>query len=341
MCILRCGRNQISSRSHIPAFAGWEEQSRKPNGILWALQYIKGRKTLGRMAAFMSWYRMERGWKDSEFFQKEPYSERDAWEWMIEEAAFKEKTVSVLGRPVRLKRGEFCHSVRFMASKFQWSIGRVQRFLKRAQKWNMLIMSTDTGQILISISNYSKYQDGKQSSDTSTNTPIDTPSGTQADTNNKNGKEGKKVKNKKPAARPENVSREIWDDFTSQRKTIFTETALKGIEREVAKAGITLEEGLRKAIERGWQSFEAHWVKDKGKPNERNSKYTADDALADVLGQIRADSTHNPPVFCDTEHVRQITGAAKNPDAGNDRGFTALPIVSNQQSVSGVAEKER
>lgn len=148
----------------------------------------------------MSWYRMERGWKDHEFFQKEPYSERDAWQWMIEEAAFKEKTIAVMGVPVRLKRGQFCHSVRFMAEKFQWSVGRVQRFIKRLQKWMMIITSTDTGQILISISNYSKYQDGRHTSDTSTDTPIDTPPDTQAGTNNKKDKEGKEIEGEKESA---------------------------------------------------------------------------------------------------------------------------------------------
>ncbi|TFL14199.1 DUF1376 domain-containing protein [Pusillimonas caeni] len=40
----------------------------------------------------------------------------------------------------------------------------------------------------------------------------------------------------------------------------LTPLALKGIQREAGKAGVTLEDALRKCVERGWQGFEAGWV---------------------------------------------------------------------------------
>lgn len=229
---------------------------------------------------------MKRGWKDSPFFQDEPYSERDAWEWMIEEAAFKEKTIAVLGNPVALKRGQFCHSIRFMAEKFQWSIGKVQRFVKRLQKWSMIHASTDTGQVLISISNYSKYQEGKYSGDTSTDTQLGTTPDTPTGTNNKKDKEGKKVKNKRAAQaplKPEDVSHAVWEDFKNQRKTKITNTALDGIRKQAEKAGWTFEDALREAVTRGWQSFKAEWVNNERKDNGK-SKGNADDELRNYLG---------------------------------------------------------
>ena len=49
-----------------------------------------------------------------------------------------------------------------------------------------------------------------------------------------------------------------------RKRAKLTELALAGIQREAAKAGWTLEAALRKAVERGWQSFEADWLKGGG-----------------------------------------------------------------------------
>jgi hypothetical protein len=62
------------------------------------------------------------------------------------------------------------------------------------------------------------------------------------------------------AAKPEAVTDPVWRDFTGQRKTPVTETALDGICEEAAKAGWTLNRALAEAATRGWQSFKAEWV---------------------------------------------------------------------------------
>lgn len=62
--------------------------------------------------------------------------------------------------------------------------------------------------------------------------------------------------------KPESVSEQVWNDFTAlrtKRRAPITETALKGIQREAEKAGITLEEALSTCCERGWQGFKAEW----------------------------------------------------------------------------------
>lgn len=64
--------------------------------------------------------------------------------------------------------------------------------------------------------------------------------------------------------KPESVSEQIWNDFTAlrtKRRAPITETALKGIQREAEKAGITLEAALSTCCERGWQGFKAEWYR--------------------------------------------------------------------------------
>lgn len=64
--------------------------------------------------------------------------------------------------------------------------------------------------------------------------------------------------------KPESVSEQVWNDFTAlrtKRRAPITETALKGIQREAEKAGISLEAALSTCCERGWQGFKAEWYR--------------------------------------------------------------------------------
>lgn len=74
---------------------------------------------------------------------------------------------------------------------------------------------------------------------------------------------------KPEADKPDGVSDQIWKDFRDLRKrkrAPLTATALAGIEAEAKKAGWTMDAALAKCIARGWQGFEADWVKDQPKP---------------------------------------------------------------------------
>jgi uncharacterized protein YdaU (DUF1376 family) len=68
------------------------------------------------------------------------------------------------------------------------------------------------------------------------------------------------------APMPHGIDARIWVDWIALRKSkkaAVTDTALRGIEREAAKAGLTLEQALVTCCERGWAGFKAEWVQDK------------------------------------------------------------------------------
>lgn len=59
------------------------------------------------------------------------------------------------------------------------------------------------------------------------------------------------------------VDKQVAIEFLALRKkkrATLTPLALEGIRREAGRAEMTLDEALRKCIERGWQGFEAAWV---------------------------------------------------------------------------------
>lgn len=62
---------------------------------------------------------------------------------------------------------------------------------------------------------------------------------------------------------PDDVDPQTWGDWLALRKAKrapITETAIAGIRREAAKAGMSLAEALAMCCERGWSGFKADWV---------------------------------------------------------------------------------
>lgn len=96
------------------------------------------------------------------------------WLWLLKEAGWQDWRKSIKGKTVLVRRGQVSHSVRFMAEALNWSIGKTQRFIKRLKTDTMIETATDTGQTVITICNYDKYQLTPGYNDTATDTATDT-----------------------------------------------------------------------------------------------------------------------------------------------------------------------
>lgn len=91
-------------------------------------------------------------------FADEPFTEREAFLWLVSEAAWKDYAKRAHCGRVELKRGEVCHSVRFMAAAWKWSKSRVDRYLKKAISRGMLSVENRDSQQIYFICNYNKFQ---------------------------------------------------------------------------------------------------------------------------------------------------------------------------------------
>jgi uncharacterized protein YdaU (DUF1376 family) len=70
---------------------------------------------------------------------------------------------------------------------------------------------------------------------------------------------------------PEGVSESIFKDYLEVRKTKkakWTDTALKGLQREAGKANISLEKAMQICCERNWVGIKAEWVKEEVKQKQ-------------------------------------------------------------------------
>jgi hypothetical protein len=104
-------------------------------------------------------FAIDRGIFDHPLFEtKEPFSKREAWVWMLAEAAWKPRKRVVSGKVVELQRGQFAHSIRFMADAWGWPKSTVDRFLGRLKTETMIGTDVETGQLIVTICNYDEYQ---------------------------------------------------------------------------------------------------------------------------------------------------------------------------------------
>lgn len=90
------------------------------------------------------------------------YSQAEAWQWLLFEAAWKDRTYRAGSVVVELQRGQLAHSTRYMAKAWRWPETSVRRFLKRletgAGTGAMIGAESGAGVTVITICNYERYQ---------------------------------------------------------------------------------------------------------------------------------------------------------------------------------------
>lgn len=119
------------------------------------------------MAADRGFIAVARDLFDHTRFAKEPFTEREAWIWMIAEAAWKPTSARVGRVTIQLERGQLAFSTRFLAEKWRWSEARVRRFLDRlqgdAQNDALATHQTTQSATQITICKHDDYQSSRRS----------------------------------------------------------------------------------------------------------------------------------------------------------------------------------
>lgn len=188
---------------------------------------------------------MHRGWQDNPIFDREEFSRRDAWIWLIENAAWKTSRARVKGETIELNRGELCFAQRFLAEKWGWSKSRVDRFLKILDAEGMIEVRSKNGatanhaagqgQSIITICNYDIYQrmDGVDRGNDDPHSGATAGQQRTKEENNKqerknissvskdtsdNARAGKNEKSVDAFPRPDFCPPAVWNDFLINRK---------------------------------------------------------------------------------------------------------------------------
>lgn len=113
------------------------------------------------------WVRVDVSVFEHEFFASpEPFSEREAWLWLIANAAWKNTTHRVGNVMLDVPVGSLFATLRGLQSAWHWgSDKRVRSFISRLENGRMVETKTDAGKTHITICNYGRYQDAGRTED--------------------------------------------------------------------------------------------------------------------------------------------------------------------------------
>lgn len=143
------------------------------------------------------------------------FDKRSAWIDLLMLANHNEKKIVFNGDYITIEKGQYLTSIRNLATRWMWSTSTVSSFLRLLEADKMIKKESDKHRTLITIENYSVFQDIKYTKETPTDTPIDTPTTTLAETNNKlntlnNTLSNDKVYNAQSGARYSEHFEEFW-----------------------------------------------------------------------------------------------------------------------------------
>lgn len=241
-------------------------------------------------------------------FKDEPFTEREAFLWMVGKASWKPRSVRVGNYVAETERGQLAASVRFMADVWKWPKSRVGRYLERLKNRDTVKTENGTGVLVITICSYDDFQIVDEESGTVAGQQSGQnrdSSGTVAGQTRKQNKKIKKDKDIDPCKilqeiLPEDLAKDFARHRREAAKPKLTERAARGVVnslKEIQSAGFCPSQAIELAIERGWKTAKLDWLRNsQPKPNggPRGGHHQQAGRLERALQYI-ADSTDAGP----------------------------------------------
>lgn len=151
---------------------------------------------------------MERGWikiyrkiVENPYYFSEPFTRSQAWIDLLIVANHKDNFFYKRGVKVEVKRGQIGWDLESLGKRWQWSRGKVERFISELETSNQVVRQKTNVTTLISLVNYELYQEdskpNSKANDKANSKPNEhqTTKQTEANKNVKNNKNEKNVKN--------------------------------------------------------------------------------------------------------------------------------------------------
>lgn len=165
-------------------------------------------------------------------------------------------------RGVDVPQGSTITGRKRLAQETGLSEQQVRTCLEKLQSTNEITINSSSLFSLISITNWQEYQDSNQQNNQGATK--EQPTSNQRVTTTK---EYKNVKNNinTPLAMLVDMGVEKrlaneWLQVRNKKKLASTQTAFDGVLREANKAGLSMNQAVKKAVEESWAGFKASWI---------------------------------------------------------------------------------
>lgn len=171
-----------------------------------------------------------------------------AWLWLVGKACWQPTDFNIQGKTVALQRGQLCVSIRSLASEWGWSKSAVDRFITRLKTETMIETEAGHGRLILTICNYSNYQDRKKAPRDTRGTASGTAAGQQRDLK----EQGNKVTREEPNGSstpltpqtvrsgdwpeiPEWMPVEEWNGFIAMRRKKRADPTARAVQLLIGK----------------------------------------------------------------------------------------------------------
>ena len=151
------------------------------------------------------WIKIHRQIQHNDIWTNEPFSRGQAWVDLILLANHKDGFIYVRGNKIDVKRGQVAWSQKRLSERWQWSRGKVARFLQDLENEGQIEQHKNFVTSLLTITKYSEYQktDSKRTADRA----ADGQQTEQQTDTNKNVKNEKNEKNIPPIPPHEGIEK--------------------------------------------------------------------------------------------------------------------------------------
>lgn len=143
------------------------------------------------------WVRVYRKLQDNPIWTESKFTRGQAWVDLILIANHRPGHIRVRGIKVDVGRGQVAHSEVTLAERWQWSKGKVRRFLSELQRTDMVDLHKSNIINLITIKNYDYHQSDGTANSTTDEPANRTTNGLQTELQTDTNKNDKNVKNEK------------------------------------------------------------------------------------------------------------------------------------------------
>lgn len=200
------------------------------------------------------WIKLHRDIQEHWLWEDEPFSRGQAFIDLLMEVNHEDKKVLFNGELIEIKRGSKITSLRQLSERWKWSTKKVKKFLEQLEKDEMITFKSDTKKTLITIENYSVYQDRGNSEETDKKYLGNIEENQKKNKGNseenqrktnkndkeyiKNVKEGEEGKEEVPSLPPlffsTPIHKKIYDQFGEVGyRTFFMEAEIKELDKEI------------------------------------------------------------------------------------------------------------
>ena len=227
------------------------------------------------------WISLYRKTKHHWLWPNKSYTKLEAWVDLLIEANHAENRFDINGTLITVARGQQARSQLTLSKEWGWSINKVKRFLKRLESGNMIVIETNQLTTLITICNYSNYQDSeKQNESTDEKQTDQRPSNGRITNNNVNNVNNDNKTTSSKKLRFSDNDMKLAEFMSGRIKKLYPEDSQPkhNLEKWADTIRITVEQDKRthKQLQDVfiWANQDSFWQKNLLSPTKLREKYS-------------------------------------------------------------------